>query len=180
LGYGQFIRKLPKHLNPLKMKKLVLTWIAAAAFLTASAQIEKNTVLFGGSSNLNFSTVSPSGGGTSESLTQISFKTGYFLAENMVLGLNFNYLAYAGSSTTALGAFGRYYPGGKFFVGAGYLSRSSTGTSGKGEFNAEAGYALFITRSVAVEPALNYISGDGFSSIGLNVGFSLYLNRGDQ
>ncbi len=153
--------------------------MACATFLTASAQIEKGAWLFGAGSNLNFGSYSPSGGGSSESITQINFKTGYFLAENFALGLNFNYTAFGSSSTTGLGAFGRYYPGGKFFVGAGYLSRSSTGTSGKGELNLEAGYAIFINKSIAVEPALNYLGGDGYSTIGLNVGFTLYLNRGE-
>lgn len=162
------------------MKKTILTFVACAAFLTASAQIEKGAWLFNGSSNLNFSNYSPSGGGASQSITQINFKTGYFLAENLTLGLNFNYTAFGSSSTTGLGAFGRYYPGGKFFAGLGYLSRSSTGTTGKGEFSLEAGYALFINKSIAVEPSLNYLSGDGYSTFGLNVGFGVYLNRGGE
>lgn len=163
------------------MKQLLITFMALTVFFSTSAQIENGTVLFGGSSNLNFSNATPSGGGSSTSITQVNLKAGYFLAQNFVLGLNVNYQSVDTYSVTQVGAFARFYPGGKFFLGLGYNSLSSSGgSSSTGQTVLEAGYAAFVTRNIAVEPALNYTSVSGGSILGLSVGFSLYLNRGTE
>jgi hypothetical protein len=163
------------------MKHFVLIALAFLLCLSASAQIEKGTVLISAGSNFNYTNYMPTSG-SSTGTTNLDLKAGYFLAENFTLGLNFGYVGSTGSSATTIGAFGRYYPGGKFFVGAGYNSvayGSGGTTTSKGQLSLEGGYAAFINKFLAVEPALNYASGDGYSQIGVAVAFSIYLNRGE-
>jgi len=160
------------------MKKIILMLVLGGTILTASAQIEKGAILVGGNSSFSYSSVSPSGG-SSSSITLFNLKGGYFVAENIALGLNFGYQSISSSSLTTIGVFGRYYPAGKFFVGAGYSSTKASGaSSSQGQFNLEGGYVGFVGKSVAFEPAISFNSGDGYSIIGFALGISVYLNRG--
>src|SRR5690606_28125801 len=83
-------------------------------------------------------------------------------------------------SATSFGIFGRYYVNGKIFLGAGYQSEKVEDSDALGSIPLEVGYAAFITDNIAIEPALGYALGMGdneSSTFGLNVGFTLYLNR---
>jgi hypothetical protein len=165
------------------MKKTIVTLVvmlfaAAGAF----AQIEKGTILVGASSNLSFISEKPKDG-DGVSTIDLNVKGGYFIIDNLALGLNIGYNKFseADDATTIFGLFGRYYINGKIFVGAGFNS-AKQGDLSITQIPLELGYAAFITDNIAIEPAINYsmISGDyEGSQFGLNVGFTLYLNRGE-
>jgi hypothetical protein len=175
------------------MKKTIVIVLALVAFVSAQAQIEKGAVLVGASSNLSFSSEKPKGG-DAQSVFSIDGKAGYFFANNFAGGVNISFASTDGASSTGIGAFARYYIGGKFFLGAGFSAMSDKFEIDLGNGNEtiktkynqiplEAGFAAFITDNIAVEPSLNYaiISGDMEGSrLGINVGFSLYLNRGEK
>jgi outer membrane protein len=177
------------------MKKVIFTVFAISfGVITVSAQVPKGTILTGVSSNIGFSSYKPDGG-TSTSNFNVNLRGGYFIIDNLVVGLNlgFNRTDYGSSSTgtsTGLGVFARYYIIGKIFVGGGFdaynaktESGGSTIKSSYTTINGTAGYAWFIIPSVAVEPALNLeVDGGDLKGMGLGarVGFTIFLNRKDN
>jgi hypothetical protein len=182
------------------MKKLLIYAAVMFSALTSSAQIEKGSWMLGAGSNLGYASYTPTGGGSDQSIFNVGVKAGHFVAPNFALGLNLEYLNSSGSGSTStvttFGAFVRYYAG-KAFFGAGYNSISESSGSysspSAGSIPIELGIAAFITRTIAVEPALVYtIATDsdnggmpGYaglpfsakSAIALRVGFSIYLGR---
>ncbi len=166
----------------------------------ATAQIEKGTWLLGANSNLGYNSYTPTSGGSSVNYFNIGMRSGYFVGENFAVGVNLEYLSASGSSSTTtittIGIFARYYMK-QVFLGAGYNSLSQSSGSGSspswGSIPIELGYVAFITRNIAVEPALVYTmatdtenggmpgySGLPFpakSGFGLRIGFSIYLGR---
>jgi outer membrane protein len=163
------------------MKKVIFTLVLAVASAGAFAQIEQGTILVGASSNGGFNSYNEDAGDFSE--FNLDVKGGYFVIENLALGLNigFEKNSEADDASTSLGLFGRYYVNGKIFGGVGFTSAKS------GDFSAsvipiEVGYAAFLGKVVAIEPALSYsiFGGDAEgAAFGLNVGLSIYLNRGE-
>jgi hypothetical protein len=170
-------------------KKLLVAVFAMCVATGAFAQdpIEKGAWLFSGGTNLGYNSISSSGGGASVSLFNFDTKGGYFFVDNLAAGILVNYTSISGGgsdvSSTAIGLFARYYLQGKFFLGAGFqsLSTSSGGTSGPSttQIPFEAGYAMFFGKAVAVEPGLSFTTYDGGSTFGVRIGFSVYLGRGD-
>jgi len=170
------------------MKKFILAAIAMVSVASVYAQIEQGTVLVGASSNAGYNSFKPKDG-DSQSTFSIEVKGGYFVAENVVLGLNLGYASEEDASATAVGVFGRYYIDGKFFLGAGVNSMTTKYDDDDFDFETtvstvplEIGYAAFINNVIAVEPAFTYTiygSDAEGSGIGINVGFTLYLNRGE-
>lgn len=160
------------------MKKVLITLIALTMVIATSAQVEKGAVLVGGTTAFSYTNVNPSGDGSSTDVTVVGVKAGYFFAQNFALGVNFGHTSISNTSLTTIGGFGRYYPGGGFFLGAGYGSTStSLGNANYGAFSAEAGYAAFVSRVVAFEPAVIFTSGENYTTIGFGVGINVYLNR---
>ena len=162
------------------MKQLISTLVVILSIQAVSAQINQGTLFVGASSSAGVQSIKV--GSSSQTLTSLNAKIGYFIAENFVLGLNFTYAEFGSINQTTFGAFGRYYIKGKYFLGVGYLSQSSGGTSTNiGAVPIEAGYAAFLTRNIAIEPAVTYVLGtenaSSSSSVGFSVGFSLYFNR---
>lgn len=183
------------------MKHAMIFIGAILVAISTSAQIEKGTWMLGANSNLGFNSYTPAGGGSDQSYFNIGTKAGYFVAPNFVLGANLEYInastSGSSSSITTMGLFTRYYAGTIFF-GAGYNSLSQSYSGGGssvsyGSIPIEAGFVGFITRNIAIEPALVYsIATDsengampGYaglpfpakSAFGLKIGFSLYLGR---
>ncbi|HLT71738.1 MAG TPA: outer membrane beta-barrel protein [Cyclobacteriaceae bacterium] len=168
------------------MKKILFTICFVAALAGSSfAQIEQGTVLVGPSTNLGFTSSSFDGADSNLTTFNIDLAAGYFVIENLAVGLSFGYLKVKyediiDESTTSFGLFGRYYVNGKIFVGAGYSSSKSGDSDAFGSLPLEVGYAAFITDNIAVEPSFGYELGLGdndTNTFGLNVGFMLYLNR---
>jgi hypothetical protein len=163
------------------MKKSFLLLFTVTLAVAASAQISKGTILVGARSNLGFSSTSYDGADDRFNQFDLSVAGGYFLIDNLVLGpsIGFSSIKFGDfeTSTTSFGLFGRYYVQGKIFVGAGFQSVKAEDEPSSNLIPLEVGYAAFITDNIAIEPALNYIIGDGFNTFGLGVGFNLYLNR---
>jgi hypothetical protein len=158
------------------MKKYVFIFVACLIAGSASAQINKGSILAGASSNLSFTSIS-SDSGDDYSLFDLSLKGGYFFMENLTGGLNLGYQKIDDFSITTFGLFGRYYYKGKFFGGAGFNVITYENQDSQTSIPFEAGYAAFITDNIAVEPSLNLGIGEDNTTFGFRVGFSLYLNR---
>ena len=159
------------------MKKIYITLIVLCSSCAISfAQIEKGIWLVGASSNLGISSQSiPNSPGYT--IATVNVKAGYFLINNLVLGINARFSKIDDSSTLSLGAFGRYYIAGKFFLGGGISSiKPNTGDSVI-EIPLEVGYAAFVTSNIAIEPSINFSKGDGYDLFGANIGFSIYFGR---
>jgi len=71
----------------MNLKKYVIILVACLIAGSASAQIEKGSVLVGASSNLNFSSFSPDSV-DNYSVFDLSLKGGYFFMDNLTAGLN--------------------------------------------------------------------------------------------
>ena len=170
------------------MKRVIFTTILIAAFGVADAQTDQGGWLIGASSDLSFTKTKR--GDADASTFNFDTGAGYFLADNLVAGLNIGFeksdeLLGVDITTTAIGPFARYYLGGTFFVGAGYAATSmkldGLGDAVKGSLLAfEAGYPIWLGDNVALEPGLNYSIGSGdlyedTSIFGVDVGFSLYF-----
>ncbi|MFM7851627.1 MAG: hypothetical protein ACKO96_06820 [Flammeovirgaceae bacterium] len=162
------------------MKKLALTLLASLTLYVVNAQIEQSTIFVGTTSNLSLLDVR-TGPNSSTTYFNISVQGGYFLVDNLMIGLDLSATSSHGTSVQ-VGAFTRYYPQGKFFLGAGFSTTSfSTGNNNLNQMGLEGGYVAFITKNISVEPALVYTKGFGdysnFGNFGLRIGFGLYLNR---
>ena len=158
------------------MKKILLTALVAFTMISASAQISKGTFMIGASSNVGYNNLSPDNS-SGYTILNINAKGGYFLINNLALGLNIGYLKNEDFTETSIGAFGRYYLFGKFFAGAGFTSiKPNEGDAGT-EIPIEIGFAGFVASNFALEPSLNYSMGDGYERFGLNIGFTLYPGR---
>lgn len=180
------------------MKTYFNVLLMSLAAFQAPAQIEKGSWLLSATTNLGYVSYTPTGGGSAQNYFNLGLKSGHFVATNFVLGLNLDYLSTSGSSgsgssITTIGVFIRSYAKNVFF-GLGYNSMSTSGGSGSyGSIPLEVGYAAFITRNIAFEPAINYTfatdsdnggmpgyAGLPFpakSAFGIKLGFSLYLGR---
>lgn len=162
-------------------KKLLVLVFAFCAATSAFAQdpIEKGAWLFSGGSNLGYTSITPSGG-SSTSYFLINLKGGYFFMDNLAGGVLFDMISpSSGSATTGIGLFARYYFNGQIFLGAGFQSISSGGGGSSTEIPIEAGYAFFFNKTVAMEPSLTYRSYTGGSTFGVNLGFTVFLGRGE-
>ena len=167
------------------MKETIFTLVVGLAFAgPAFAQIGQGTVLIGASSNLNYSSTSFDGADDNLNSFNINLGVGYFVIENLALGIELGYdkitFGDNDASSTTFGLFGRYYVNGKIFLGAGYRSSKGEDSDAVNSLPLEVGYAAFITDNIAVEPSFGYALGLGdneSNTFGLNVGFSLYLNR---
>jgi hypothetical protein len=159
------------------MKKMYLVIVAFCCISAASfAQIERGIWLVGASSNLGISSQSiPHSPGYT--ILTVNLRGGYFVVNNLVVGLNTRFTKLDDSSTLALGVFGRYYIGGKFFLGGGITSIKPNSGNSTIEIPLEVGYAAFVTNNIAIEPSVNFSKGDGYDLFGANIGFSIYFGR---
>jgi hypothetical protein len=150
------------------MKAASFILLIGLASITSLAQIQSSTVYLGISSN------------PSKGYFDINPRIAYFFLDNWMGGLSFSYTASIGSSTS-IGAFTRYYIGGKFFLGAGYSAiKPSNVFMNSTQASFESGYAFFVSKIIAIEPSLSYskIIGDSSSSsneIGFRFGLSFFI-----
>lgn len=163
------------------MKKSLLTLFAALVVFAASAQIEKGAILIGGASNLGFTSYDEDAG--DYSLFNVDVKGGYFVMDNLAIGLDLSYSKDSDDddALVGIGPLVRYYVNGKIILGIGYNIINYGDLDGS-SLPLEVGYAAFINKAIAIEPTLNYqmYGGDlDGSSFGVNVGISFYLNRGE-
>lgn len=161
------------------MNRIFLPFLFIFAVVSATAQINKGTILLAGSSNLSGIQQDEDSG--DDVMFNLSVKGGYFLMNNLTLGLNASVDKPFGTNTKTIGIgpFARYYFGGRLFLGAGYTSYSADDFS-YSAIPVELGYALFVADVVAIEPSLFYLKygGDAEGSLfGVNIGISIFFGR---
>jgi hypothetical protein len=168
--------------------KHFFTLILVCSFFVGSAQIEKGTVMVGGSLGLK------TGDGASE--FSLDPNIGFFVGNNFAIGghVNFSSRELGGTKLTefGIGPFARYYFGvtstKPFLVTElDYLTSSTkvgeqkTTASGFG-FLFGMGFAAFINETVAVEGITGYNyskykDNDGTGGFAMRFGFQIYLNN---
>ncbi|QLG46435.1 hypothetical protein [Costertonia aggregata] len=141
--------------------------------------IEANTnfgAAAGGNTAFQFITVD------GNTLWNIGFEGGYFVAENLAIKAGLGY----GDGDGVEGTFGykiggKYYINGQIPVALDLNGSSSDGTNAM-FVGLQAGYAIFLGDNVSIEPGLRYDyglnegAGDGdFNPLSLNVGFALHF-----
>lgn len=159
------------------MKKYVMLLLVMLGTLTASAQFEKGKTYIGAS----LSGLDLSYNGSKELSLGVQGKAGYLVDENLMLlgeagyehagrGLGHNFTAGVG---------GRYYiTQNGIFLGANckYVHARSYNDLMPG---VEVGYAFFLSHTVTIEPSIYYQQSfkdhSDYSTIGLKVGFGIYL-----
>ena len=178
------------------MKKIYLSSVLLFFVFTGFTQTQKGSWLLGG--NIEFSSISGKENGISGSTTtvfQFNPKAGLFVVDNLAVILNTTYTSLSGDNFSdhdlSIGPAVRYYfPGSeklKFFVGAG-MGFGSSSEMHNTSYQFEAGPAIFITPSVALEITLNYESANATSKqssdykltqskFGGGIGFMIYLGK---
>lgn len=172
--------------------KHFFTLILLGSFFVVSAQIEKGTVMVGGSLSLK------TGEGASE--FSLDPNIGFFVANNFAVGGHVKFSSRELGTTKVnefgIGPFARYYFGvtnTKPFVVTelDYLSSTrkvaglpNTTASGLG-FLFGMGFAAFINDAVAVEGVTGYNyskykNTEGVSGFAMRFGFQIYLNNGSM
>ena len=122
----------------------------------------------------------------STTIIDLSPNLGYFIADDLAIGLGLNLTSVSpggGESFTdfGLGPFVRFYFADAIFAQAGV--NLGLGDSEFTEFQVGVGYSWFIDNSVAIEPMLFYNShsedGDTFdaSTFGLSIGVQAFAGR---
>ena len=193
------------------MKKITILAIMMFGALGAFAQFNQGRMLVGGSGEFSTETAKSKSGGTS--VTQgrwtsfsLSPKFGYFVIDNLAVGAglgltlakwaddddNDNDYTY---TSIEFQPFVRYYlPQGIFFQGQVGIGSSKYNNDNNNEDKAgvasialSAGYALFLSDNVAIEPLIGYRSKslkdketdvkDIDSGIFLQIGFQIYLGN---
>ncbi len=173
------------------MKKILFStlFILACSLGAATAQLQKGSVLVGGSiGNISFGL-----GDASVFSMGITPRAGYFIQDNLAIGakVDAGFVTQKGGNTTynyGVNGFGRYYFGPKEFdtllkqgrwfaeVGAGFSGIK--GADPGFNLNFGPGYAYFLNEHVAVEALALYNGQFGSGSVhglSLNVGFQIYL-----
>ena len=157
------------------MKRIVFL---ALVFLSiqASAQLDKNTMMAGGS--VVFNKYTPKGGGTSFTSFMGNPNFGYFVADNFVVGAGIGFNAYgSGNNIVYFSPYLRYFVK-KFYLQTKFdYGRSNSQNNSNLSF--DLGYALFLNDNVALEPAFYFsqnLNGQG-SNLGFKMGFQIYFNR---
>ncbi len=181
--------------------------LALGVFSPGYAQFTKGRILAGGDFSISTNRNKSNSTVTSKYTTiQVSPKAGYFVMDNLAIGLSLGLGASSGKTESTSGnsensgasiglePFVRYYlPQRIFFQGQfGYASSSYKvtygGTTTKSTNNSTtwaigAGYAYFLNNNIALEPFLGYRSrnndngGPTQSSLFLNIGFQLYFSK---
>lgn len=170
------------------MKKVIFTTLITILFSGfSSAQINKNTLMVGGSGS--FSKSANGNGIESSSRITLTAGAGYFVLKNLALGTSFGFDRYGEHyNSWSITPFVRYYVKNIFAqVGYGFSKTSYYPSSPDYDYNrtvfkSELGYALFLNNNVAIEPAFffNQYFNDGKNSgsnFGLKIGFQIYINR---
>lgn len=160
------------------MKKVFMLLMALMLTITASAQFEEGKMYAGASLtglNLSYS-------GSKELSLGVGAKAGYFAADDlMLLGeVGYRHDGSGASHLFSVGAGGRYYiEQNGIFLGAN--CKFLHGDNGYNDLmpGVEVGYAFFISRTVTIEPSIYYQQSfkkhSDYSTIGLNIGFGIYL-----
>ncbi|MBK6993428.1 MAG: outer membrane beta-barrel protein [Lewinellaceae bacterium] len=176
------------------MKHFFLLLILLVFATNLSAQIQKGTVLLGGT--VGFNRISEDGEGIT--YVNLSPNAGFFLTDRFALGSSLDFIVVAsdGESSTSFGLspFARYYlnEGGKSrFFGQGKFGFQIGDTDFFDEstawiFGLGIGADFFLNDNVAIEAILGYERLQypeyelGLNHIGLNFGVAAFISRGKK
>lgn len=156
------------------MRKTVMTFaILLVTGIVAKAQVEKNTLLIGGSAS--FTTAE------GESSFFLNPNVGVFVIDRLAVGVNAFILTAGGNTSWSLGPFGRYYFGknesGKPFAGLGFGISGVDGSDPNFGVNVGGGYAIFLNKSIALEFSATYSRIDDFDQLGIGAGFQIHFRK---
>lgn len=178
------------------MKKIVTVVSALVLGITAMAQTDQGGWMFGAGSNLGFATGKTNNDqDDSESQFNINLRAGYFVIDNLAVGLDAGFVNASegdiSASQFSVGPYARYFLPMKIFFEAGYQFGSVTSDGDNlgstGALGIGAGYAAFLNDNVSIEPSLMYsmtsIKPDGAdesikgSNFGIMINFGIYLGN---
>lgn len=176
-----------KPSNTKRMKNLLKFTLSLIAFLclsqVVSAQaVNQGALMLGGSASFTSTSIKDVDG----SNTDIRFNPniGYFIADDLAIGLGLDVVNGNDNTDLGLGPFVRFYFADAIFVQANV--GLGLGDNEFVDFEVGLGYSWFLNNSVAIEPKLFYrnhnVSDDnpfGFDSsvIGLSIGVQAFLNH---
>ena len=152
------------------MKKQLLNILLLFLTISLSAQTDQGNKFINLNSSLNYTTQTTDflGTKTSSSIFLFDSYVGYFVIDNLAATANLTYLSSSGLGTTTLSVGGRYYVKG-FYAGCDLILDDIS-------LKLNAGYPIFITDQIAVEPSISYSKiSESISSLSILAGFSLYL-----
>lgn len=161
------------------MKKVLTLIIAVLASISASAQFEQGKTYIGAS----LSGFDLSYNGINEAKFGINAQAGLFAADNLLAyaQAGFDHPGKGHNDAFNVGAGGRYYiTQNGIFLGANvkYVHSKSYNDFMPG---VEVGYAFFLSHTITIEPSLYYQQSlkkhSDYSTIGLRLGFGLYLGK---
>lgn len=161
------------------MKKFVVLFCLLASVVSAHAQFEKGKWVINPSVSgfgLSYDT------GVDKASFGLDVNGGAFIVDNVALLIRGGLACNEGGSDTdvySLGVGGRYYfDQVGIYVGANVnVDRWDWGETDdtKFSFGLEAGYAFFLSKTVALEPAVYWNVNSDRSKFGLKLGFGLYF-----
>ena len=158
------------------MKKIVLVFAALLVTVASHAQFEADKFYIGAS----LSSLDLSYNGMQKGRLGLQGKVGYLFADNMMLTAQLGYEKVNEIPfVLSAGLGGRYYmEQNGLFLG---VSATYKHTEGYNDLmpGIQVGYSFFISRTVTIEPEIYYEqsfkSHSDYSTIGLRVGFGIYL-----
>ena len=179
------------------MKKIVTVVSALVLGTAAMAQTDQGGWVFGAGSDFSFvSAKFDSEQEESSSDMNLNIGAGYFVIDNLSVGLTFNYGsnkeagADDASSSMLVGPVVRYYLPMKIFGQLSYqigsISAGGEKLYGTGDLGIGVGYAAFLNDNVSIEPMVKYDmtsyspeEGDGGngSAFGVFINFGIYLGN---
>lgn len=162
------------------MKKVIMLFAALLLTISASAQFEEGKKY----ASASLSGFNLSYNGSKELSLGVNAMAGTFAADNLLIyGLaGYEHPGKDIDDTFNVGVGGRYYiTQNGIFLGANvkYLHANSS----YNDFmpGVEVGYAFFISRTITIEPAIYYQQSfkrhSDYSTIGLKIGFGIYLGK---
>ncbi|MBL0128771.1 MAG: outer membrane beta-barrel protein [Flavobacteriales bacterium] len=178
------------------MKKIVTVVSALVLGITAMAQTDQGTWMFGAGSNLGF-TSGKENSDQEDAASQLSLdvRAGYFVIDNLAIGLDLGYSSVSvggvAGADLGVGPYLRYYlMESKLFGELGYKIGSSSYDGNKlgstGALGIGVGYAAWLNDNVTIEPMIKYSAlstkpdgGDSYSgsAFGVMVNFGIYLGN---
>ena len=168
------------------MKNLVKFTLSLVTFLCLSQAVSAQAVnqgawMVGG--NAGFTSTKAKGADESTTFLFLNPNLGYFIADDLAIGLALNLSSFDETTNFGLGPFVRFYFADAIFAQAGV--NLGLGDNEFTEFQVGVGYSWFVDNSVAIEPMLFYQShgvdlpddaGD-YSVFGLSIGIQAFVDR---
>lgn len=143
---------------------------------------DQGRIILGTSAGLSFTGVQIDGVDDTYFNFSLNTSGGYFIMDNLALNLQLDYqytkFGDESSSSVTTGLSARYYFPPMIFIGTGYITSIPDEGESSGYIPAEVGYAYFLNRNIALEPAIVLLMGghnNATFAYSLNLGVGIYL-----